>query len=194
MASAAASPEPAAPTGKKKGGLLPLLLAAVVASGGAGGGVWFMMNSKLKAAGTANAEEGAGEHGAAAEEHGSSGHGDGHGGGEHGGAADGVAQYLPMTPSIVVNLNDEVTMRYLSVDIELMARSSTAIEAATLHMPRLRNTLMLLFTQQRYEDIVTREGKEKLQKQALEAVQAVLKEETGKPRIEALFFTNFVMQ
>ena len=187
MASAATTPAaPAAPA--KKGGLLPMLLCAVIAAGAAGGGVWFMTQSKAKPA--AHAEEGEGEH-AAAEEHESSGHGDEHG---KSGPAEGAAQYLPLTPAIVVNLNDNVTMRYLQVDIELMARSGAAIEAATLHMPRIRNTLMLLFTQQQFEDIVTREGKERLQKDALAAVQAVLKEETGKPRIEALYFTNFVMQ
>ncbi|EIT70241.1 MULTISPECIES: flagellar basal body-associated FliL family protein [Hydrocarboniphaga] len=187
MASAATTPAASAPPAKK-GGLLPMLLCAVVAAGGAGGGVWFMTQSKAKPA--AHAEEGDGEK-AAAEEQESSGHGD-----EHGktGSAEGAAQYLPLTPAIVVNLNDDVTMRYLQVDIELMARSNAAIDAATLHMPRIRNTLMLLFTQQQFEDIVTREGKEKLQKDALAAVQAVLKEETGKPRIDALYFTNFVMQ
>lgn len=166
-----------------------MLLAAVIAAGGAGGGVWFMAQSKAKPA--AHAE--AGEHAADAsdDEHESAGHGDEHG---KSGSAEGAAQYLPLTPAIVVNLNDNVTMRYLQVDIELMTRSNAGIEAATLHMPRIRNTLMLLFTQQHFEDIVTREGKEKLQKDALSAVQAVLKEETGKTRIEALYFTNFVMQ
>lgn len=164
-----------------------MLLCAVVAAGGAGGGVWFMTQSKP----SAHAEEGEGEH-AAADEPESSGHGDEHGGKSD--PAEGAAQYLPLTPAIVVNLSDNVTMRYLQVDIELMARSNAAIEAATLHMPRIRNTLMLLFTQQQFEDIVTREGKEKLQKDALAAVQAVLKEETGKSRIDALYFTNFVMQ
>ena len=189
MASAATTPAASA-TPAKKGGLLPMLLCAVIAAGGAGGGAWFMAQSKAKPA--AHAEAGEGEHEAADEHESSSAHDDGHGG--KSGPAEGVAQYLPLAPAIVVNLNDNVTMRYLQVDIELMARSNVAIEAATLHMPRIRNTLMLLFTQQHFEDIVTREGKEKLQKDALAAVQAVLKEETGKPRIEALYFTNFVMQ
>lgn len=184
-ATPASAPEPAK---GKKGGILPLLLSALVAAGGAGGGVYFMTQSK---------STGAAAHGESAEA-GDQGHGGAseHGGSEHGGgsAPDGAAQYLPLSPPIVVNLNDEVTMRYLQVDVELMSRSAAGIDAATLHMPRIRNTLMMLFTQQRFDDIVTREGKEKLQKEALEAVQAVLREETGKSRIDALYFTNFVMQ
>ncbi|MDB5969838.1 MAG: flagellar basal body protein FliL [Hydrocarboniphaga sp.] len=188
MARAATPDEaPAAAAPKKKSGLIPLLLCTVVGAAAAGGGVFFM---------TKPASHGGGEHSAAAEgghEAPASAHGDEHGG-EHEGGKPGAAQYLPIAPAIVVNLNDNVTMRYLSVDMELMSREGAGIEAAKLHMPRIRNTLMMLFTQQKYDDIVDREGKESLQKQSLAAVQAVLKEETGEPQVQGLFFTNFVMQ
>ena len=187
---AAAAAVPEAPKPTKKGGLLPMIAVALVAAGAAGGGMFFMNKS--------GGAKGSG-HEAPAEEHASSGehagdeHGGGHGEGE-GSAPAGSAQYLPISPAIVVNLNDNVTLRYLSVDLELMGRDAAAIDAAKLHMPRIRNTLMMLFTQQKYDDIVDRAGKERLQKEALAAVQDVLRQETGKPRIDGLFFTNFVMQ
>ncbi|SHG42892.1 flagellar FliL protein [Hydrocarboniphaga daqingensis] len=182
----AAAPAPAAAEPKKKGMLIPMLLCTVVAAAAAGGGMYFF----AKKSGSAPAA--AGEHGAPAK---ADEHGGGHGGG-HGdaGPAAGAAQYLPISPAIVVNLDDNVTMRYLSVDMELMSRTSAGVEAAKLHMPRIRNTLMMLFTQQRYDDIVSRDGKETLQKRSLEAVQGVLKEETGDPQVSGLYFTNFVMQ
>jgi len=171
---------------KKKGGKLPMILIAVTAAAAAGGGAYFM----AKPAGSSHGAEAGAEHGAASGEHGAA------AANEHGasGPKAGAAQYLPLSPAVVVNLDDEVTMRYLSADIELMSRSNDGIEAAKLHMPRIRNTLMLLFTQQKYGDVITRQGKEDLQKAALAAVQAVLKEETGKPGIDGLYFTNFVMQ
>jgi flagellar FliL protein len=189
MASAPTADQvPVAAAPKKKGGLLPMLMCTVIGAAAAGGGVYFV---------TKPAAHGGGEHAAAGEgEHAAAeAHGDEHGGGEHEAAKpSGAAQYLPISPAIVVNLNDNVTMRYLSVDMELMSRDGNAIELAKTHMPRIRNTLMMLFTQQKYDDIVNREGKEALQKQALAAVQAVLKEETGSTQVQGLFFTNFVMQ
>ncbi len=191
MAAAAPAAKPESPP-SKKGGLLPMLMVAVVAAGAAGGGMFFMQS---KGGGAAHAPaEGEGDSHGGGHEAKAESHDSGHGGGHDGAPAEGAAQYLPLTPAIVVNLNDNVTMRYLQVDIELMTRSGAGVDAAKLHMPRIRNTLMMLFTQQRYEDIVTREGKEKLQRDALAAVQAVLKEETGKNGIESLYFTNFVMQ
>jgi flagellar FliL protein len=172
---------------KKKGGMMMMMVGMLAVAGATGGGVYFLTKPASGGGGHSAAAEGG--HEAAAESH-----GDEHGGGHEGGASSGAAQYLPIAPAIVVNLNDNVTMRYLSVDMELMSRDNAGIEAAKLHMPRIRNTLMMLFTQQKYDDIVDREGKEALQKQALAAVQAVLKEETGEPRVSGLFFTNFVMQ
>lgn len=191
MASAPTADQVPVAASKKKGGLLPLLLCTVVGAAAAGGGVYFVTKPAATSKGASSSE-----HGAAAEGHeaAAESHGDEHGGGDHDGAKAGAAQYLPISPAIVVNLNDNVNMRYLSVDMELMSRSNGGVEAAKTHMPRIRNTLMMLFTQQKYDDIVDRQGKESLQKQALAAVQGVLKEETGEPQVQGLFFTNFVMQ
>jgi flagellar FliL protein len=104
------------------------------------------------------------------------------------------AQYLELAPSFTVNLEDDQAMRYLQVDIQVMTRDVKAVEEIKQQMPRLRNALMLLFSQQRTKDISTREGKEALQRQALAQVQAVMQDETGSPAVEALYFTNFVMQ
>ena len=41
---------------------------------------------------------------------------------------------------------------------------------------------------------VIREGKEKLRADALAEIQKVMKAETGKPGVESVFFTSFVMQ
>ena len=181
MANAAAPADNPAAAPKKKGGLMPMLMIAVVAAAAAGGGAYFMLKP---AAGSHSGE--AAEHGDAAA---AGGHDDG-----HDKPKVATAQYLPLSPAVVVNLDDDVAMRYLSADVELMSRNSDGIEAAKLHMPRIRNTLMMLFTQQRYDDIVSRDGKETLQKLSLEAVQGVLKEETGDPQVSGLYFTNFVMQ
>ena len=75
-----------------------------------------------------------------------------------------------------------------------MARENQVIEAIELHMPMIRNSLVLLFGGQIYEELQTAEGKELLRQQALEQLQALLQQEIDQPGIEQVLFTNFVMQ
>jgi flagellar FliL protein len=104
------------------------------------------------------------------------------------------AQYLDLSPAFVVNLQDDQAMRYLQIEVQLMTRDPKAAEEIRNNMPRIRNTLMLLFAQQHAKDLATREAKEALQQQALEQVQQAMKDETGSTAVEAVYFTNFVMQ
>jgi flagellar FliL protein len=60
-------------------------------------------------------------------------------------------------------------------------------------MPAIRNSLVLLLSRQVYDELLPDEGKEKLRGEALAAVQGVLQAQLGKPGIEDLYFTNFVM-
>jgi flagellar FliL protein len=61
-------------------------------------------------------------------------------------------------------------------------------------MPMIRNALVLQFGGQVYADLQTAEGKELLRQQALENIQNLLQQEIGKPGVEQVLFTNFVMQ
>ncbi|PJJ99333.1 flagellar basal body protein FliL [Lysobacteraceae bacterium NML91-0213] len=105
------------------------------------------------------------------------------------------AQYLPMSPPFVVNL-DETPMgpRYLQVEVQLVTRDPLATQELTRHEPALRARLLMLFAQQTYDGVATREGKESLRDQALAEVQALMTEETGAPQAESLLFTSFVTQ
>ena len=61
--------------------------------------------------------------------------------------------------------------------------------------PAIRDALLTLFGQQTAESLSTAEGKEQLRVKALEAVRAVMKSEGKEPeKIEAVYFTSFVMQ
>jgi flagellar FliL protein len=178
MASAVADdnstvPAPASPTkGKRKllliiGGLL--LTAALSA-----GSVLFL---KRGAAGAPGAHEEAGAHG----EQGHS-------------VPKAAALYLALDPAFVVNLEDQDALRFLQIEVQIMARDPSALEAVSAHMPHIRNSLLMLFGQQHVQDIATRAGKERLRGETLAEVRKVLQEETGKTGIEAVYFTSFVMQ
>ena len=179
------TPAEAVPEKKKKGGvsLIVVILLVLVAGGGGAGGVWFFSHKKA-AATTEQAEEAAPAH---AEAH------DEHGGGDKKKPA-GAIEYFGLDPTFVVNTADEETQHYLQTDVQVMTHNPTVIDAVKLHMPRIRNNLLLLFSAQRCADVRDRAGREKLRAAALKEVQDVLTAETGKPGVEALYFTSFVTQ
>lgn len=104
------------------------------------------------------------------------------------------AIYFPLKPAIIVNFQARGRQRYLQADLTLMTRENDVIEAVETHMPMIRNALVLQFGGQVYADLQTAEGKELLRQQALENIQNLLQQEIGKPGVEQVLFTNFVMQ
>lgn len=183
MASAAPTAETAAPPAaaapKSRKGLLIGVAVAVLAAAGGGG---YFMFGKPKAD-AAHGAAASGEHGAPS----------GHGEGEPASAA-GAANYLALDPAFVVNLEDPEAPRYLQADVQVMSRDAAALETVKAHLPRIRNSLLMLFGQQKPADLATRAGKEKLLAAALAEIQKVMQAETGKPVVEAAYFTSFVMQ
>lgn len=167
---------------KKSGGKLLLIIGLIVVLAGAGAGYFLFM--KPKASESAHGEEAAASEGE---------HGGAHGESAEKGSGSG-ASYLALSPAFTVNLNDEEASRYLQVEMEVMSRSAAGLDSVKQHMPRIRNNLLLLLGQQKYYDLNTRAGKEKLQAEVLAEVQKILKAETGKPGVEAVYFTSFVMQ
>jgi flagellar FliL protein len=103
--------------------------------------------------------------------------------------------YVNLDPPFVVNFEAEAAVRFLQVTVSIMTRDLHMEELLKKNDPRIRNDLLMLLGGQKYDTISTREGKEKLQSESLEAVRAVVKSAGGEPeKIEALYFTAFVMQ
>jgi flagellar FliL protein len=101
--------------------------------------------------------------------------------------------YMTIEPAFVVNLADGAYIRFLKVDVELMARSQQALERVRVHSPAIRNELIMLFSSGDYAALMTRAGKEALQVSALEAINAQITL-YGEEQVEALYFTGFVVQ
>lgn len=102
--------------------------------------------------------------------------------------------YLSLQPAFVVNLRGGDSVRYLQVGITLMSHDAAAIEVAKEADPVIRNALVLLLGGQDSTSISDTAGREKLQEQALAAVQKIVQARLGRPGIKALYFTSFVMQ
>lgn len=160
----------AAPVKKGKAGLIIALVVVLLAAGGAGGGYYFMTKKSAAAPATGDAA-----HPEAA-------------------AKSGPALYQTMQPAFIVNLADEQASRYLQVEMEAMSHDSKSLDDLKTHMPHIRNSLLLLLGQRRATDLVARADKEKLQAEVLAEVRRIMEKETGKPGIDAVYFTSFVMQ
>ncbi|HEY8585909.1 MAG TPA: flagellar basal body-associated FliL family protein [Rhodanobacter sp.] len=102
--------------------------------------------------------------------------------------------YLALEPAFVVNFRDADSLRYLQVGVTLMSHDPAAIEVAKAADPVIRDSLVALFSNQDFAIIGDAAGREKLQEQALAAVRKVVQARLGKPGIDALYFTSFVMQ
>ncbi len=105
------------------------------------------------------------------------------------------AQYVAMDPPFVVNFDAGSAAKFLQVTVQMMTRDHETAEFIKSHDPVIRNDLLLMFGAQKVEEVGTREGKEKLRQDALEAVRAIVRNEGGEPeKLEAVYFTSFVMQ
>lgn len=102
--------------------------------------------------------------------------------------------YHTLGDSLVVNFQSPGRARFLQVGIELMTRDRSALETLKSHNAVIRNELIMLFSDKSFEELSSREGKEALQRAALEEVQRVMQEHHGAPAIESLYFTGFLMQ
>jgi flagellar FliL protein len=125
------------------------------------------------------------------------------------------AIYYPMKPNFTVNFDVNGRQRFLQVELTLMYRDPAVVTTLELHMPAVRNGLVMLLSSQVFEELQTPEGKEKLRAAALQSVQDIIaKEESAsaekskekddekakekskkpQPNIEQVLFTQFVMQ
>ena len=102
--------------------------------------------------------------------------------------------YQPVEPPFVVSFSTDADVRLMKVKLQVADRDPAVIERVKNNLPAIRNSLILLFSSQKPEELVTREGKEKLRQAALEEVRKVLAEQTGDGTLENLYFTSFVMQ
>lgn len=106
--------------------------------------------------------------------------------------------YVSLAPPFVVNfLDDKKRTKFLKAEISLMAKSPKVQAAIKENLPAVRNALVMLFSRQVFEQLMTPDGKEKLRADALAEVRAVMTKVAGAKAgkgIGDLFFSSLVMQ
>lgn len=106
-------------------------------------------------------------------------------------------QYIEMKPSFVTNYGAPGTkkLKYVKADISLRVTSAAVADAVDVHMPYLRNEVVLLLSSQSEKTMSDPVGQDSVRKAALEAINNILKEEAGAGIVvDDLLFTNFVVQ
>jgi len=155
----------AAPRSKK--GLIIAIIALLVLGGG-GAGAWFAFGGKHDP----NAKEAKKEEGPKL-----------------------PPRYINLDPPFVVNFEAQSSVRFLQVTVGVMTREPEIEALIKDNDPRVRNDMLMILSNQTYESVSTAEGKEALRTRCLDAIRTIVGEMGGKPaKVEALYFTSFVMQ
>jgi flagellar FliL protein len=102
--------------------------------------------------------------------------------------------YLPLEPAFTIDMMVNGRQRYVQLNMTVKSKNEEQMDAVTQHMPLIRNSLVLLFSSQSFDELRTTEGKEALKIAALDAINGILEQETGQGGIDGVLFTNFVMQ
>jgi len=158
---------------KKKASLGKLLLISLPLLIAAGGGAWYFLGREAP-------EEPAKRAGAKAP------------------AAKPVSNKPPVFVNLepfTVNLQAEDSgAQYLQVGLTLKATDETLTEAVKVHMPEIRNRVLLLLSRKRASEINTLEGKKFLSNALTKAIAETLGGSPAAKSLDSVLFTSFVIQ
>lgn len=156
--------------------LIIIIVAAVLLLGGGGGAAFFLLKSDPPPDTAANVAEG--EEGAVA-------------------ATIPVGKepiYFGLNPDFVVAFQHPVNVRFIKASVEVVTYESEVVDLLKLHMPAIRDGVLTVFGNQTEENLASPEGKEAFRAEILASVRGTLERLTGKPGVEAVYFTTYVMQ
>ena len=183
------------PDAGAKGKLLPMIAVAVVALLIGVGGAWFFFAPSGKEAAKPESAEAAeaGEPGAdaaaeggAEKAEGAEGEGAAAAGGEHAPLSERLITLDPF----VVNLDESGAKRFLRTKIELETRSPAEKAVLQTRSAQMRDSIIVLLTSKRLEDLGGFEGKVILKNE----IQRRLNDMLGEAQIRSVLITEFVIQ
>ncbi|MBU2409364.1 MAG: flagellar basal body-associated FliL family protein [Gammaproteobacteria bacterium] len=134
--------------------MLLILLAAVVLLGGAGGGAWYFMQKKAADAGHEEAAAPEPKH---------------------------APTYMPLE-NMVVNLADVGGERFAQIGITLELDNDKAADQIKAILPKVRSNVLLMVSQRSSDELLKRDGKEKLAADIVAEISRALGYEVEAPR------------
>ncbi|AMG29888.1 flagellar basal body-associated protein FliL [Grimontia hollisae] len=152
--------------GKKK--LIIIIVAALLLLGGGGGAFFFLMGSDSAAQDDIVLEEPE--------------------------PVSLQAIYVTLPQPFVFNVTGDSQQRLVQVKVQLMVRGDQNETLAKQNLPLVEHSLLTTFGAATVEQLRTPQGQVEVRKQAVDTVQAAMEKITGKPVVERVLFTGFVMQ
>ena len=162
-----------APPPKKKGSLLKILLLATLLLAVAGGGAWYFVRGQEPAA----------PHKAGAAKT-----------AKNKAVSDKPPAFVALEPFTVNLQHDDASAQYLQVGLSLKLTDDTLAEAIKLHMPEIRNRVLLLLSSKKASEISTLEGKKALSAELMHEIAQPLTGGATAPGLDSVLFTSFVIQ
>lgn len=102
--------------------------------------------------------------------------------------------YYNVQPEFVVNFQGKTRMKFLMIEMAVATRDPEVPVILDDHDPELRNSLLMLLSEQDSEVLKTVEGKRALQQSAIERVDEVVAKYHKNERILDVLITRLVMQ
>ena len=156
-----------APKGKSK--LLIIIIAVVVLLLGCGGAAFFLMGSDEPAQ-AAQAEQTQVQTAAA------------------------PIAYVNIAQPFIFNVTGDRRDRLVQIKAQLMVRGSENEQLARYHSPLIESSLLSTFASATVEQLRSPTGRVELRDRASDDIKAALNAAVGKPVIEKVLFTDFVIQ
>ncbi len=101
-------------------------------------------------------------------------------------------EYLALQPKLVVNLAGR--RHYLRADVQLMIKGKDNVERIRQHLPMVRHTLLMLFSDLPPDKVADVSEREKLREEALNRIRKVLDRYSDSDGLKDVFFTEFLVQ
>jgi len=97
--------------------------------------------------------------------------------------------FLYSLDPFIVNLFDPKSVRYLKVTLQLELAGITKEEVDT-QVPKIRDSLIILISSKKLEEVASMEGKLRLREEILFRINRIL----GEGKTREIYFTDFVVQ
>lgn len=106
----------------------------------------------------------------------------------------GPLQYYTLGPSFVVNFMTQTRQRYVKITIDVVTHNEAVIVALEHHEPMIRNEVLRIIGEKGFSNLRSIDNKLALQSELQQQLANILKQEASVEGLEAVLFTEFVMQ
>jgi len=106
----------------------------------------------------------------------------------------GTSGYVSLDEPLIVNIFSLNNVHFMQIKTDFQLKDTALAPLLERHMAAVKHSLLLLFSEKRFFEMKTIQGKLQLRKDALKAVQQVMLDKTGDTTVKNIFFTSLILQ